>query len=68
MIRINTHDAAACGIHSGKVLSHDKHPGLFRRAHDRAVSFHSSDAINDGKVRFECGVDVKNRLRYAFLV
>src|SRR5271157_4149095 len=48
--RVDAHQAGASGVNGGQVGAHDQDPGSSRRAHDRAVSFHADDAVDDGQV------------------
>ena len=45
-----------------KIAAHHQDTDLFRIAHDRPITLHPDDPIDNGKVRFQCGCTVESRI------
>ena len=58
--RVNLHQPGRSGIHSHQIVPKDQHTTRLRVALDRAVAFHTDNAIDNGKLRHRQGtVDVR---------
>ena len=61
-MRIDAHNPTARRINRRKVTPHHHHPNLLGVAHDRTITLHSDNAVDNGKMRFQCRIDVQNRI------
>ena len=57
MVGVNAHDLTAGWNIPCQVAPHDENTRLFGIAHNRTISFHSDDPVDDGEVLHQVGID-----------